>query len=53
MPFPSYRGLWVECVLQAVDLATGRPTGPALSKVALGDMLAVTIQVGSLCTRGT
>ncbi|KAF5837388.1 hypothetical protein DUNSADRAFT_4436 [Dunaliella salina] len=42
---PTYRGLWVECAVRAVDPATGDPAGPALEGVPVGATLAFTLQV--------
>ena len=40
-----YRGLYVEKVIQAIDPATGQPTGAPLQAAMLGQMVAVTIQL--------
>uniref|UniRef100_A0A7S3VJT0 Alpha-2-macroglobulin domain-containing protein n=1 Tax=Dunaliella tertiolecta TaxID=3047 RepID=A0A7S3VJT0_DUNTE len=42
---PTYRGLWVESAVRAVDPATGNPVGPPLEGVKLGAMLAFTLQL--------
>ncbi len=47
MPFPTYRGIWVEASIQLQDAATGSPVGPNLKAVQLGAVVTVTVQVGS------
>ncbi|KAG1668837.1 hypothetical protein FOA52_004932 [Chlamydomonas sp. UWO 241] len=47
LPFPTYRGLWVESSLQLVDPLTNSPHGPSLSSVPLGSIVSLTIQVTS------
>ncbi|GIL86136.1 hypothetical protein Vretimale_13856 [Volvox reticuliferus] len=47
LPYPSYRGLFVEAVLQMVDPTTGGPTGQPISAVPLGSVVALTVQVTS------
>lgn len=45
LPFPTYRGLYVEqCIRKAG--ADGEAKGPCLSSVPLGAQLVITIQVG-------
>ncbi|EFJ40250.1 hypothetical protein VOLCADRAFT_99980 [Volvox carteri f. nagariensis] len=44
-PFPTYRGIAVELVVQLVDPLTGRPTGPHLAAVPLGSVVALTVQL--------
>jgi hypothetical protein len=47
LPYPTYRGLFVESVLQLVDPSTGRPTGPRVAAVPLGSLVAITLQLTS------
>ncbi|GLI68394.1 hypothetical protein VaNZ11_012780 [Volvox africanus] len=47
VPYPSYRGLFVEAALQMVDPATGGPTGQRVSAVPLGSLVALAVQVTS------
>ncbi|GLI68405.1 hypothetical protein VaNZ11_012792 [Volvox africanus] len=47
VPYPSYRGLFVESALQMVDPATGGPTGQRVSAVPLGSLVALAVQVTS------
>ncbi|GIL54024.1 hypothetical protein Vafri_9574 [Volvox africanus] len=47
LPYPSYRGLFVEAALQMVDPATGGPTGQRVSAVPLGSLVALTVQLTS------
>ncbi|GIL54039.1 hypothetical protein Vafri_9594, partial [Volvox africanus] len=47
VPYPSYRGLFVEAALQMVDPATGGPTGQRVTAVPLGSLVALTVQLTS------
>jgi len=42
---PIYRGMDVKKVIQKLDTATNKPTGPALTSAKAGDLVVVTIQV--------
>ena len=42
---PVYRGLYVQKVIQAIDVDSGLPTGPPLRAARLGQMVAVTLQL--------
>ncbi|GFH18397.1 A2M domain-containing protein, partial [Haematococcus lacustris] len=44
LPYPTYRGLWLEAVVQATDPQTGQAVGPALAGAPLGALLMVTLQ---------
>eukprot|EP01025_Chloroclados_australasicus_P057180 TRINITY_DN7117_c0_g1_i5.p1 TRINITY_DN7117_c0_g1~~TRINITY_DN7117_c0_g1_i5.p1 ORF type:complete len:2201 (-),score=318.83 TRINITY_DN7117_c0_g1_i5:388-6837(-) len=43
--FPVYRGFHVTSIVQMADPITQAPTGPALSAVPLGSVVAITVQV--------
>jgi hypothetical protein len=45
LPFPTYRGLWVESSVQLQDPVTGLPRGPILQTLPLGSVVIITIQV--------
>ncbi|GFH16882.1 A2M domain-containing protein, partial [Haematococcus lacustris] len=47
LPYPTYRGLWLEAVVQATDPQTGQAVGPALAGAPLGALLMVTLQLSS------
>ena len=44
LPFPTYRGLYVERIIRESDV-DGEPTGPPLATVPLGSTIVVTLQV--------
>jgi hypothetical protein len=44
---PVYRGLYVTKMIQRVDLATGRASGPMLTHVSRGEHVRVTIQIST------
>ncbi|GMH34411.1 hypothetical protein BSKO_02245 [Bryopsis sp. KO-2023] len=46
LPFPSYRGIYVERIIQ-ISGADGNPTGPPLKAVPLGKPVVFSIQVTS------
>ena len=46
MPFPTYRGIWVEASIQLKDPLTDNPTGPSLKTVPVGSIVVITVQVG-------
>ena len=46
MPFPTYRGIWVEASVQLKDPLTDNPTGPSLKTVPVGSIVVITVQVG-------
>ncbi|EFJ40727.1 hypothetical protein VOLCADRAFT_99419 [Volvox carteri f. nagariensis] len=47
LPYPTYRGLFVEAALQLLDPLTDRPTGQRLSSVPLGSVVVLTLQLTS------
>lgn len=48
LPFPTYRGLFVERCIQKAG-ADGEAKGPCLSSAPLGAQLVITLQV-SICS---
>ncbi|KAG2489968.1 hypothetical protein HYH03_011597 [Edaphochlamys debaryana] len=45
LTFPTYRGIYVESVMQVVDPATGVASGPRVGSVPLASLVLITIQL--------
>lgn len=45
LPFPSFRGIWVESSIQIQDPVSGNPKGSSLSTIPSGSLVTITIQL--------